>query len=83
MYEYKCIKCKKEYEHYLKLVHPCTCGGELKYIYKPITGIEKLEDQKTINSRIPKSKEFVPVRGSGGYGKILYYRRKNKLAKKL
>ena len=48
MYEYKCIKCKKEYEHYLKLVHPCTCGGELKYIYKPITGIEKLEDQKTI-----------------------------------
>lgn len=81
MYEYRCTKCKKDYSHFLKIVHPCSCGGELKYIYKPIRKIEKLEDQKTINSRIPKSKEFIPIREFGGYGKVLHYRRKNKLVK--
>jgi len=81
MYEYGCKKCKKKYEHFLKLYHACSCGGELKYIYKPIKGIEKLEDRKTFNSRIPQSTEFIPVRQFGGYGKVLHYRRKNKLTK--
>lgn len=83
MYEYRCTKCKKEYSHFLQLVHPCEkCGGKLKYLYKPVKGITKLEDIATINSRIPQSTEFVPVRAFGGYGKVLYYRRKNKLTAK-
>lgn len=82
MYEYECNKCKKYYSHWLRLVHPCSCGGELKYIFKPFKGIEKLEDQKTINNRIPQSTEFIPIRSFGGYGNVLYYRRKNKLTVK-
>jgi len=79
MYEYSCKKCEKKYEHFLKLHHPCSCGGELRYLYNPCKGIEKLEDRVTFNSHIPLSKKFVPIRSFGGYGKILYYRRKNKL----
>lgn len=73
MYEYKCKKCKKFYDHFLKLHHPCTCGGELKQIHHRTPCYPKL-DFNLPTSYTPT--EFVPVRTFGGMGDIWYYRKK-------
>ena len=69
MYEYKCNKCKKHYEHYLKLYHPCKCGGKLQEIFKKTEW--PLREKFIIEEDVPTT--FIPVRL---YGSIWYYRRK-------
>ena len=78
MYEYKCKKCKKSYEHFLKLHHPCVCGGELKQIHHRTPCYSKLDFKPPI-SITPT--EFEPVRYFGGFGDIWYYRKKKKKGK--
>jgi hypothetical protein len=71
MYEYRCTKCKKKYEHYLKIHQPCNCGGKLKEIIK---NVEWPLRKKIVLGEI--STTFIPVRSFGGFGSIWYYRRK-------
>ena len=72
MHEYKCKKCKKSYDHFLKLNHPCACGGELKEIHHRTPCYPKLD----FNPSSHLITEFEPVRRFGGFGDIWYYRKK-------
>jgi len=73
MYEFQCNKCKRKFEHYLMMHHPCDhCGGKLRYLYNPV----KANIYPSVDPSAPLSREFIPVRCFGGFGDIWYYRRK-------
>jgi hypothetical protein len=80
MHEYKCKKCKKPYEHFLPLHHPCECGGELKELYTRTPCYSKI-NFNSLASYTPT--EFEPVRTFGGKGDIWYWRKKRKPKDKL
>lgn len=75
MYEFQCNKCKRRIEYYLTIQHPCDhCGGKLRYLYNPTKSISI----PCIDTSVPLSTTFIPVRYFGGVGDIWYYRRKSR-----